>query len=32
VDPEVREAEKDVTRKILDMFDAISHETREGQG
>jgi DNA polymerase-3 subunit gamma/tau len=32
VDPEVREAEKDVTRKILDMFDAISHETSEGQG
>jgi len=32
VDPEEREAEKDVTRKILDMFDAISHETSEGQG
>ncbi|HUW43258.1 MAG TPA: DNA polymerase III subunit gamma/tau [Thermoplasmata archaeon] len=32
IDPEEREAEKDVTRKILDMFDAISHETTEGQG
>jgi DNA polymerase-3 subunit gamma/tau len=32
VDPEVREAEKEVTRRILDMFDAISHETSEGQG
>jgi DNA polymerase-3 subunit gamma/tau len=32
VDPEEREAEKDVTRKILDMFDAISRETSEGQG
>ena len=31
-DPAVREAEKEVTRKILDMFDAISHETRENQG
>ena len=31
VNPEDREAEKEVTRKILDMFDAISHETSEGQ-